>query len=88
MVLKFELELGLEQEFREFAMKRYGYKKGALMKAIKEAINQWIQQQPRNLPKVDDPINLITGGLDHLKGKISSVELQKEAMELWVKKFS
>ena len=88
MTLKFELDLVIESKFREFAMKKYGYQKGALLKAIKDAINQWIQQQPQELPKVEDPFDLIRGSLSHLKGKMTSVELQKEAMELWAKKFS
>ncbi|PIS06088.1 MAG: hypothetical protein COT80_02530 [Candidatus Buchananbacteria bacterium CG10_big_fil_rev_8_21_14_0_10_33_19] len=88
MTLKFELDLAIENKFREMAMKKYGYQKGSLLSAIKEAINQWIQQQPQDIPKVDDPFDLIRGSLSHLKGKMTSVELQKEAMELWAKKFS
>ncbi len=33
-----------EAKFRELAMKRYGYGKGSLSKALEEALNTWIKQ--------------------------------------------
>ena len=88
MVLKFELEKEFEQMFREAAMRKYGYMKGSLKKATKEALNSWVRQQSTKVPKVEDPFKLIRGILRHLKGKKTSVELQHEAMELWAKKYS
>jgi hypothetical protein len=41
MVLKVEVGNDVEQLFREAAMRTYGYQKGALQKAFKEAIHQW-----------------------------------------------
>jgi hypothetical protein len=88
MVLKFELEEELEQRFRETAMRKYGYAKGSLQKASKEALSEWIHQQPTKIPKVKDPFKLVEGILSHLKGKKTSVELQHEAKKLWTKQYS
>ena len=32
-----------EEEFRRLAMKKFGYGKGSLSKALEAALNQWIQ---------------------------------------------
>ena len=85
MVLKLEFENELEQRCRELAMRKFGFTKGALKKASKEAIKDWIKEQNSTLPKVKNPIKLIEGTLSHLKGKYSSVELQHEASKLWIK---
>lgn len=88
MVLKVELEKELEHRFRETAMKMYGYKRGSLQKAAKEALSNWIIQQSHKVPKVEDPFRLVEGILGHLKGKKTSVQLQHEAKDLWAKKYS
>ncbi len=88
MVLKFEMEKELEHKFREAAMRKYGYKKGSLQKATKEALSYWVHQNSNKVPKVDDPFKLVEGILKHLKGKKTSVQLQHEAKELWAKKYS
>ena len=88
MVLKFELEKELEHKFREAAMRRYGYRKGALQKATKEALRSWVNQQSTKVPVVKDPFKLVRGMLKDLKGKTTSVELQHEAVKLWAKKYS
>ena len=85
MVLKFELEKNLEHTFRETAMKRYGYAKGSLQKASREAFTNWILQQAHKTPKVSNPFDLIEGILIKLRGKKTSVELQHEAKSLWMK---
>ena len=85
MVLKLEFEKELENKFRELAMRKYGFSKGALTKASQEAIKKWIREESGQLPKVKDPIKLIEGVLSHLKGKYTSVELQHEASKLWIK---
>ena len=87
MVLKFELEKELEHKFRETAMRKYGYQKGSLQKATKEALSRWIVQQSTKIPKVDDPFKLVEGMLSHLKGKKTSVQLQHEATKSWAKKY-
>ena len=88
MVLKVELEKELEHKFREAAMKKYGYQKGSLQKATKEALGNWVMQQSTRFPKVKDPFKLVRGMLSDLKGKTTSVELQHEATKLWAKKYS
>ena len=87
MVLKVELEKELEHKFREAAMRKYGYQKGSLQKATKEALNDWVMQQSTKIPKVKDPFKLVEGMLSHLRGKTTSVELQHEATKLWAKRY-
>ncbi len=85
MVLKVEFDKKVEQRFRELAMRRYGYAKGALKKASEEAITMWIKQENRQLPKVRNPFKLIEGIMGNLQGKYNSVELQHEATKIWSK---
>jgi hypothetical protein len=33
----------VEKEFRKLAMKKFGYRKGSLSKALEEALRHWIQ---------------------------------------------
>jgi len=39
----YSIPLSLEQKFRDEVLKRYGYKKGNLSKALIEAIKMWIK---------------------------------------------
>ncbi len=87
MVLKVELEKELENKFREAAMRKFGYSRGSLQKASKEALGSWISQQSTRVPKVKDPFKLVRGMLKDLRGKTTSVELQHEAVKLWTKKY-
>ena len=86
MVLKLEFEKEFEQKFRELAMRKYGFSKGALSKASKEALKSWVKTEERTLPKVKDPFKNLRGCMKHLKGKYTSVQLQHEAKQLWLKK--
>lgn len=86
MVLKLEFEKEFEQKFRELAMRKYGFSKGALSKASKEALKIWIKSEEKPLPKLKDPFKNIRGCMKELKGKYTSVELQHEAKNLWPKK--
>ena len=83
MVIKVEINKGIEQKFRERAMRKYGYKRGALQKAAEEALENWKGFHSDKLPKVDDPFKLVRGMLKHLRGKKTSVQLQHEARYLW-----
>ena len=87
MVLKFVLEKELEHKFREVAMRKYGYARGSLQKATKEALSNWVMQQSTKVPIVDNPFKLVEGILGYLKGKKTSVQLQHEAKKLWIKKY-
>ena len=42
MVIRAKINESLEWRFRELAMKKFGYSKGALKKAAEEAILKWI----------------------------------------------
>ncbi len=88
MTLKVDLDKALERRFRELSMKKFGYSKGAIKKGAEAAIRRWTEEAVTDIPegKVRDPIKLIEGGLSHLKGKYTSVELQHEAMNLWPEK--
>lgn len=85
MVLKMIVEQQLENQFRELAMRRYGFSKGALQKASCEAMKRWIKEEERKLPVVESPIGLIKGIMKHLRGKYTSVQLQHEAVKVWIK---
>ena len=37
------VEKEIEEKFRELAMKKFGYGKGSLSKALEVALRQWIQ---------------------------------------------
>lgn len=85
MVLKVELEKTLERKFREAAMKRYGFQRGAFQKATEDAIKNWLSTEPSVIPRVDDPFPLVEGILKKLKGKKTSVQLQHETKQLWTR---
>jgi len=53
----------LEKRFRELAMKRFGYGKGALSKAAQEAILRWVSQMEtqEELMSEGDPVEAIDG---------------------------
>ncbi len=86
MVLKMEFDTEVEQKFRELAMRRYGFSKGSLKMAGQEAIQRWIKEEEKTLPRIKDPFKLLRGCMKHLRGKYTSVELQHEAINLWTEK--
>ncbi len=49
MVLKVEFEEELERKFRELAMKKYGYCRGSIKKAVEEAFRNWIKLEERKI---------------------------------------
>lgn len=89
MSLRVELDRELEKRFREVAMRRFGYSKGAIKKATEVAIKQWSEMPSEEKPhttRIQNPIKLIEGSLSHLKGKKTSVQLQHEAMKIWAER--
>ncbi|MBI5036220.1 hypothetical protein HZC09_02660 [Candidatus Micrarchaeota archaeon] len=42
MTLFFHLKASTERRFRKTAMKKHGYSKGALKKALEDAIEDWL----------------------------------------------
>ena len=85
MTLRVQINKQLEQKFREFAMKKFGYSKGALSKAAEEAFIQWtLTQEKEKLSFNEDPVEAIDGLLSNVN--IDSVTLQHEAQQLWAVK--
>jgi hypothetical protein len=85
MSLRVQIDIELERKFREAAMKRYGYTKGALIKAAEDAILNWLSTAEQENPNFEgDPIKAIEGLLKDVD--IDSVTLQHEIPNLWTKK--
>jgi hypothetical protein len=85
VTLRVQIDKQLEQKFREFAMKKFGYSKGALSKAAEEAFIQWtLSQEKEKLSFNEDPVEAIDGLLSNIN--IDSVTLQHEAQQLWAVK--
>ncbi len=82
------IELGeTEEMFRKAAMKKFGYSKGAIRSAAKEAFVMWCDQNASlGLKKVDDPVGKLLGiAKGYGRGK-SSVQLQHEAWDGVIRK--
>jgi len=87
MALRLVVRDDVERRFRRAAMEAHGYGKGALSKAAEEAFDLWANSwRGEGIPKVENPVALISGRLASLSGKYTSVQLQHKAKELWVKK--
>lgn len=85
MSLRVQINAKLEQRFREAAMKRFGYGKGALSKAAEEAILKWLSNTEKEpAPFEGDPVKAIEGLLKDVD--VDSVTLQHETQKLWAKK--
>lgn len=84
--LRIQLPDELEKLFRKMAMKRYGYGKGSLSRAAKEAIQGWVafQLEAEKRELEGDPVKAIEGLLSDVH--IDSVELQHLAGKIWVRK--
>jgi hypothetical protein len=85
MSLRVQVNTKLEQKFREAAMKRFGYGKGALSKAAEEAIQNWFSTLESETVNFEgDPVTAIDGLLKDVD--VDSVTLQHETRKLWAKK--
>ena len=85
MVLRVSVDEKLELRFRELAMKRFRYSKGALSRALEEAIIKWISDvESEEFTFEGDPVEAIDGLLADID--IDSVELQHRIRDLWVLK--
>ena len=81
-MLRGRLDRKLELKFRELAMKKFGYGKGALSKALEEAVMQWILTvESEELGFEGDPVEAIDGLLSGLD--IDAVKLQHEIGKVW-----
>ena len=84
MSLRVQIDPKLENKFRETAMKKFGYGKGALSKAAEEAIINWISSEKETPVFEGDPVKDIEGLLKDID--VDSVKLQHEAQKVWGKK--
>lgn len=84
-MLRAAIDTKLERRFRELAMRRFGYGKGALSRAMEEAVIRWISAvEDERLSFEGDPVEAIDGLLSGVD--VDSVELQHEARGLWAMK--
>jgi hypothetical protein len=84
MSLRVQIDPKLERKFRETAMKKFGYGKGALSKAAEEAILNWVSSEGETPIFEGDPVKAIEGLLKDVD--IDSVTLQHESQRIWAKK--
>jgi hypothetical protein len=81
--IHFQLTEELERKFREAAMRRFGYGKGALSRAAEEAIQEWLASTGDEEVKFKgDPVEAIDGLLADLN--VDSVELQHLIKKVWI----
>src|SRR3989337_78623 len=81
--MKVQLSEETDKRFRETAMKRFGYGKGALSLAAEKALSQWAGRErdlDSFLEDIGDPVEAIEGMLSHLKA--DSVGLQPKASQI------
>ena len=83
MAIKINLDDKKEKIFRERAMNKFGYKKGALSKALEEAVDMWLLAENNQLPRVNNPTQELEGLLSGIEE--SSVELQHLGSNLFLK---
>ena len=94
MVLRTDIGDEKERQFREYAMKKFGYKKGSISEALNEAIDAWIDKQKnidtftkelyhndKNVFDTPAP-SLATVLKQKMKVEVSLEELKQERMEL------
>jgi hypothetical protein len=85
MSLRVQIDDKLERKFRERAMKKFGYGKGALSKAAEEAIMNWVSTAGEdNVSFEGDPVKAIEGLLKDVN--VDSVTLQHDVQKVWAKK--
>lgn len=81
-MLRGQLGEKLERKFRELAMRRFGYGKGALTKALEEAVGRWVLAvEGEQFSFERDPVEAIDGLLSDLD--VNAVKLQHEAGKIW-----
>lgn len=82
-MIRAKIDEKLELRFRELAMRRFGYSKGSLSRAIEEAILRWVAFV-EDLASGSDPIDAIDGVLSDID--MDSVELQHIIRDVWASK--
>jgi len=84
--LRLQLRSDLERRFRETAMRRFGFGKGALTRAAEQAIEKWLSSGKESVRFDGDPVKAIEGILANVR--LNSVELQHSAKRTWALKVS
>ncbi len=84
--LRLQLRSDLERRFREAAMRRFDFRKGALTRAAEQAIEKWLSTGKGSVRFDGDPVEAIDGILADLRK--DSVELQHSVKGTWARKFS
>ncbi len=83
--IKIKIADGLENEFRENAMKEFGYGKGSISNAAAMAIKEWVNKKPK-VTHINNPVQAIRGMLKNIKK--SSIDLQHETGEIRGQKYA
>lgn len=84
--LRLQLRDDLERRFRETAMRRFGFGKGALTRAAEQAFERWLSTAKEGVRFEGDPVKAIDGILGEVK--LNSVELQHSVGREWASKVS
>jgi hypothetical protein len=79
--MKVEISEETERRFRQAAMKRFGYRKGALSAAAEEAFRKWVRSVEEVPEFRGDPVEAIEGLVADVD--MDSVELQHLIPKLW-----
>jgi len=82
--LRLQVRDDLERRFREMAMKRFGFEKGALTRAAEQAFERWLSSAKEDVQFEGDPLKAIDGILGEMK--VNSVELQHSVRRAWSSK--
>ncbi len=81
-MIKAKIDSRLELRFRELAMRKFGYSKGAISRAVEEAILRWISlAEEGSISFEGDPVEVIDGILSDIN--MGSVELQHMIKDIW-----
>ena len=64
--MKISVSNEIEEYFRKVAMKKFGYRKGAISIAAQEAMNSWASSYNEG-EEIEDPVNAIAGLMKHVK---------------------
>lgn len=82
--LRAQVQREKAQKVRETAMKRFGYSKGSISKAINVALDEWLMKQGQRKKERKPDWGKIRGALKDIK--MDSVTLQHAAFEFAYKK--
>jgi len=82
--IRLQLKDELERRFREAAMRRFGFGRGALSRAAEQAVEAWLSTTTETVQFEGDPVQAIKGILSGLS--LDAVELQHSIGKLWAAK--